>query len=248
MSKKSPRMTGKSMVVAKAPRTEDLRLTLARLRCYLTAGVPEEDIAEHLEVTWERFLELKKKLFEDESARLRERTPDDVYTEYVLAQEGNLRDLTEVLDLFRNDHEKGTASAAVAAIKLKSEIHDKMIAKGQELGLIIKKPVQHAIAGVVLHQLPQRQLKAAIVKELAGLQGLMSRYGSVDNSILQIDPGPIHYEAAAEVTVNEEGEIEATAPKPKPKMMEAKRLKTSGGQRNKVHGGRSAKRYKTSEV
>jgi len=119
---------------------------------------------------------------------MRGRTTEEVYVDYTLKQTQNIKDLTRMLGAFEETKQH---AAMVGAVRARSDILDKIIAKGQEFGFIEKKPETKVIAGVIVSQLSTHELRKAIAGELGQLEKLMSDFGDAP-SIVDIEPGPTH--------------------------------------------------------
>lgn len=192
-----------------------LRAAFTRLRVYFAEALEPEEIAAHMGFDWADYEDLVKKFYEHEAQTVRDKPTEQVYVEYCLAQAQNVSDLTKILGQFRKTSQH---SAMVSAIRARSDIYDKMIARGQEFGFIEKKPEAKIIAGVLVNQLTDKDLRAAITGQLGHLDELMTKYGGGSN-IIDIDPGPSHL------------------PTPKRKALpDGKKVK--GHARNRVHKGR----------
>lgn len=202
------------------PRGAALRSLFAKFRAYVSDGMEPDEIARKLGFAFEAYEAFVAKFYEAESQGIRDRTTEQVYVDYCLAQTRNINDLTRILDEFKDTKQH---AAMVAAIRERSNIYDKIISRGQELGFVEKKPERKLVAGVIVAQLTDRQLRAAITEELGGLEALVSSFGGASpedvSRIVDIDPGPIHL------------------PTPKTKALAAEVPGTKRG-RSRVHGGR----------
>lgn len=233
---------------------DELRAATAKLRSYLAIGKPEEEIATEMAISWNDYLDLKRQLYKFESERLQGRTTEEVYTDYVLAQERNIHDLTKIIEqetieedadgIPQKVYKVPTTSVTVGAIKARSEIYDKLIAKGQEFGFIAKKPVETQVSGTVLHRLALPDLRRTIMDELKALDS-MSRKLGFEKSILDLDPGAIHHDAIIDVHATSATPERRALPPPRQKVQTQK---SKPHARTPVHGGRGKKRYKATEL
>lgn len=202
---------------------ERLREACAKLKSILATGATDKEACDALQMSWKNYEELKAKMYAQEVEALNNRTTEQVYIDYQISQRKNIEDLDSLIEHYKTIKQH---SALVSAIKAKSEIADKIIAKGQEFGFIEKKPERKEIvAGLMVTQLSDKELKGAITGIAGGLDKLMKKYGDT-SSILDLEPGPVHY-SLPEATVLP---IEADGSVAKAK--------------NKVHKGRRAKREK----
>jgi hypothetical protein len=209
-------------------RPEQMRATLAQLRAYLAAGDSETLIAEKMGLSWEDYEALKKELYASEEDRLHRRSTGQVYVDYVIAQEQNIKDLSTMIEKFDVTKQY---NAMVGAVRARSEILDKIVERGQEFGFIEKRPEVKMILGVPVGQLSDKQLRETIQSELKAIGAMQQKYGESVN-IVDIDPGDVHTEVRA---LPEPADEEALAP-PVP----AGKVKRHA--RAKIHGGRRVKR------
>ena len=175
-----------------ALRGADLREAMATLRAHLASGLDDVEAMGEMGLDIDSYEALKSKMFDAEKTRLRDRSSEDVYVDYALRQQTNISDLTEMIKSFK---ETKQYNALVGAVKARAEILDKLIAKGQEFGLIDKRPERkEIIAGVFMGELSDKQLRQFITGELTGVQKLMNKYGSGEvPSIIDVKPGNVHY-------------------------------------------------------
>lgn len=188
----------------------------------LSGGLDDDEARDVLELTPVLYRRLKEKMFLWEAERVRGKTTDRVYLEYVIEQRACIAELTEISRRF---DKAGHYNAALGAIRTRSDILDKIIKLGQEFAILEKRPEEkRVIAGVVVAQLSDVQLKQAITVELAGLNKLVEAYG--EGKILDMKPGALHY-ALPEST--------------------KKPTKTNRAKANRTHGGRRVVKQKVLE-
>lgn len=207
---------------------DSMRLTKVQLlermnRLYdaLTRGEDEADLMNEFNLTVAEYDSLKSALFEDKSEELRTRPTEHTYVQYVIDQMINVKDLTEIID---NHKDAKTVSAAVSAIKVRSDIVNQVIAKGQECGVIHREADKKEIVNAVAN-LTSADLKKALVKELAFAQKVMKEFG--DMAIIDIEPGEVHVGPAhPELMLEPKKTEDSTKPS---KYNRAKNSKRSGG-------------------
>jgi len=167
---------------------EEEREATARLMSLLMGGSTDDDARMIMGLTVAQYEQLKAKLFEDEAEKIRQKPSEHVYIEYMVNQLSCVKDLGKMVDAFRKTKQY---NAMVGAVKARSEIYDKLIKKGQELGLIAKEPErQEIIGGQTVINLTNVELKKTIVAEIQGINRLMKAYG--EGSILDLEPGELH--------------------------------------------------------
>ena len=105
----------------------------------------------------DEFDELKVSMFDAKADEMRSRPDEHVYVEYLLNQSRNIRDLTDMIKEFKTSKQYGSM---VGAVRARAEIYDKLIAKGQEFGLITKTPERKEIvAGVLVAELSNKNFR-----------------------------------------------------------------------------------------
>jgi hypothetical protein len=155
----------------------------------LTSGVSAEDVRDTLALSEEDFKQCLVRMFEVQAEAVRTRPTEHVYVQYVIDQLRNIVDLTDIISDFKNTKQH---SAIVSAIKARSDIQDKILMKGQEFGIIVPSPVsgRSLVAGMVIEELSNKQLKKTILRELKAASEAMDDFGEV--SFVDIEPGAIH--------------------------------------------------------
>jgi hypothetical protein len=205
---------------------EQLQEAIATIYGYLSQGKSDKYIMKKMGLASEDYDSLKVAMFDAKADEVRARPNEHVYVEYIINQAGNIRDLTKMVKEF---HKSKQYNAMVGAIRARAEIYDKLIAKGQEFGLIKKTPERKEIvAGVLVAELSNTDLKRAVVGELNMLDKLTKKFG--DGDILELEaPGDLHHGPALPPASG------ASDDRPK---IKAKRVKAKTG---KVHKGRRRK-------
>jgi hypothetical protein len=166
------------------------------------------------------FARLKEIALANEIERVKSTTTEQTYVEYCLAQRGCINDLNTLLDQYR---EAKNASAIVGAVKARSDIIDKMIKLGQDFGIIEKKPEEkRLVAGVVVTQLSNDDLRAAIAEQISSLNSLVTQYG--DKNFAELDPGDLYRELPEPSNIIEaklepkDPELSPVKPEPEPEL------------------------------
>jgi hypothetical protein len=165
-----------------------MREAVLRIYGMLSAGEDESDILDEMGLTATEYEHLKAAMFSEKAEEVRSKPVEHVYVEYMIDQLKNIAALDDVISNYR---ETKQATAIVGAIRARSEIMDKLIARGQEFGLIKKVPNRNElVAGVVIANLTNKELKKEITGALGGLNEMMLKYG--DSNIIDVTPGNIH--------------------------------------------------------
>lgn len=179
--------------------------TSATIYQMMVEGKTEDEIMDELGMDVATFRDARRFMLELKTEDIRLKPREHVYVEYCIAQEKNLYDLNDLLEKSRSETKQ--YNAAVGAIRLRSDILNKMIEVGQEFGLIKKEPVRKEIlAGLVVGELSNDDLKQAVRDQIVKLNKLVSDFG--DGDIMSMKTGPLHYGP----TVTVEGEEVETKP------------------------------------
>lgn len=173
----------------------------------LCEGMLDSDIMTALGADPETYAKIRAKAFDLKSDEIRTRSSEHTYVQYFIDQSQNLRELGTMLKSFRKTKQY---NAMLGAIKLRSDLTDKLIAKGQELGLIAKRAERREIvAGIVIKDLSNDQLRRTAQRELAALNKMMGEMG--DASILDLDPGALHHGPALPPVIEAEAKEDTIA-------------------------------------
>lgn len=194
----------------------------------MTRGWKDKRIAEHLALEPEDFDTCKRFLLESKSEKIRNQPREHFFVEYEAQQRHNIRDLD---GLIKNLDANSQYNALVGAIRLRSDILDKIVDRAQEFGLVKKEANKHeVIGGVVIAQLDAAGLRKSIIDTTRELSGLMGTYGEKDFAALPA-PAKLHYGPTVETTGESADEdadedLDADEPAPKAKPKPSKKLAT----------------------
>lgn len=180
-------------------RGDELRAAFARLRGCLAEGLDDDAIGERFGLGWQDIEELKRRFLDQEAETLRTRSTEHTYAIYVTEQRQCLGDLDDLINEYRGGEEDGdskkdskkNASAVIGAVRARSDIIDRIMKMGQEVGLIERKSDGKSLAaGAAITQMTNVQIRQYIITEMGHFNDLMARFG--DKSIEVMDPGPLH--------------------------------------------------------
>jgi hypothetical protein len=196
----------------------------ASIYSLLVDGSSPDDIMDELGITAQHYSIATKYLLQskgDEEERL---TPKERFARYLIDQERNLSDLS---DLVTNLNSKTQYSVIVGAIRMRSEIADRIISTGQTLGVISKEPERRLLlGGISITDLKDTDLRKGVLDAIGGLSKMIDKYGTGAN-VRELTPGPLHHG---------EGAVDALpAALGKPSMVEA-----SSDKKNRARSGKRA--------
>ncbi len=161
---------------------------LARVRSYVAAGESDHNICVELDVKPSELTTLKKRVFEQEATDVNSRTTVDTFVEYKLKMDRICDDLDGI-------HEGAAGArqytAAMGALKAKAQIIDKVIDRGQELGLINRAAKKHEVlGGVAVAHLDDTQLLDKMKEIHRKTTSFITEYG--EHSIGNLPVPPIY--------------------------------------------------------
>ena len=161
---------------------------VVRVYGMLSEGAIDTEIMDELGLTAEDYNEVKITMFDIKADELRKKPTEHVYIDYMIQQTANIRALSEMIQGFRTSNQH---NALVGAVRARSEILDKIIKTGQEVGMIAREPEKHEIlAGVAVSQLSSKDLKSRITGVVSELDGLVKQFG--DGSLQEIEVTEIY--------------------------------------------------------
>lgn len=192
----------------KPTKTEMLEMA-ATIYGEMIAGSTDDEIMDVLGIDAETFSLAKKFMLESRAEVLRSQPREHVYIEYVTRQEHNIQDLNKFISGLDS---KKQYNALVGAIRLRADIIDRIVTKGQEFGLIRKEPERReVVAGVLVAELSTPDLRKAIAGQVSKLNELVERYGDTD--IMSLPPPMTHHgkgiETTGEALKRPEGKVKA---------------------------------------
>lgn len=177
-------------------RTELLELA-STVYDYMVRGKKDTWIMEQLGVDSEDFQEVKRFLLESKAENIRNQPREHYFVEYSIEQRRNIRDLD---DLIRNLDKGSQYNAIIGAIRLRSDITDKIVNRAQEFGLVKKEATKHEmVGGIIIAQLGADELRKAITDQTKMLGEAMGKYGEKPFLALPAS-GSLHYGPAIDTT------------------------------------------------
>lgn len=154
-----------------------LRALISELKLHIMGGHPDVVIQEMMGITVGRYNELKKELYRQEKDALSTKTTEDVYLEYTWNQQKCIQDLEAAIVSIPETQ----PNALIGAIKTRSDILDKILKMGQDMGVLNKAPERKVVVfGHVVANMNDNQLRSAIIGETKMLQTALDKYGEVD--------------------------------------------------------------------
>lgn len=205
---------------------DQLTEAINTIYAYTVEGKLDNEIMAEMGLDPDDYKRLKAAMFDAKADEVRAKPTEHVYVQYMIDQTQNIKDLTAMITEFKSTKQY---NAMVGAIRARSEILDKLIEKGQEFGLIHKEPNRNEIvAGVLVADLTNKQLKAAITTELKLLSDMTRRYGDIN--IMDLAPGQIHRGPGLPAATRDSA-LEAPSQKKATKSTKSKNHRRSAGRK-----------------
>lgn len=152
-------------------------------------GQRDSDIADELDLSIEDFTQLKRRIYAEEIVSVSDRPVEEIYIDYRLQMFGAANDLSDI------SHEARKArqfQAAMGAVKARAAIIDKVIERGQDMGVIPRAAKRHeVVGGLLVASLTDKELVEQISATSKTARELMSRYGG-DRNLKDLPPPDIY--------------------------------------------------------
>jgi hypothetical protein len=181
------------------------------------------EISEIMGLDNDELLSLKKEVVEEKSSEIKNKPIEHIYFEYYLNQLDNVVELSKLIKGF--DGNSRNYGGVVSAIRARSEILDKILKNGQELG-VIKKTITQKSEYSIVTELSSSELRKAIIKQSRKFAKITT--STTDDNIVNLQIGNLHYGEAKALPEVVDAEI-ITEPeyiKPKKKKKKKKRKKS----------------------
>lgn len=169
--------------------TTDLDAAAENLWRLLISGDDDETSKDKMGLDSETYTKVKVHMLDEKSRALRALPTEHVYVQYILDQAENIRELSDMIGTFKTNKQY---NAMVGAVRLRADLHDRILTKGQECGIIHRQPERkELVAGVLIGDLSNNQLRRTLVGELSAINGMMELHG--DTKFIDVEGGPTHH-------------------------------------------------------
>lgn len=166
-----------------------MKQAIIRIYGALCDGDDEGDILDEMGLNTEEYEGIKEKMLEAKAQELKTKPVEYIYVQYIIDQMKNVKVLDDFI--IKNNTDKKSTQSLVGAVRARSEILNHIITKGQEFGIIKKAPNRsEVVAGVLIAEMSNIQLKKEITSSLGSLNILLKKYG--DSSIIDVTPGDLY--------------------------------------------------------
>lgn len=161
------------MNIAQLP-SEEFSALLASLRVHIANDDTDDDTMEAMGLSPINLSTLKKKLADVDGEEITGQAPIEIFLEYLLRQKKIILDLDSI-HTRAIEAKPVQGQVAIGACKAKSDILDKIIDRGQSLGVYDKKPAELKLLGELdLEGMDIGELKDQVHKEMGEIKRLVS--------------------------------------------------------------------------
>ena len=163
--------------------------TTAQLYELRVDGRSDEEICKALNITHSELRRLDTTLLSEQAFQVASEPADRTFARYRIDQRRNIKALDELIEELDGNTQY---NAVVGAIRLRADLHDRIIDTGQKLGVIAKAAQRHEHSGMVAHgvligKMDNAELRASIKNMMGSTQQMVSRHG--DKPFLELKAG-----------------------------------------------------------
>jgi hypothetical protein len=196
----------------------------------LVNGTSEEEILKTLGIDRAQLAKLQDTLFSEQSFEVASEKPERTFARYRIDQRRNIHALDQLVEELDGNTQY---NAVVGAIRLRSDLQDRIIKMGQELGVIKKAAIEtnhnHTL-GLLIGQMTQGELRTQIKQLGEGTTALVEKYD--DKPFLDTADGEMYYGPCLKGETVKVSAKSTPDPEPRPRKRTAKgRRKVAGRQR-----------------
>jgi len=153
-----------------------IRAALDLLAIFMSKGYSDMKISSEMDLETSEISQLKGILLHEVGDMDFKDNPHRAYLSYKLRQEGIIKELEMLSHRLKNE---GQPNAELGSIRARSDIIDKIMKSGQELGVIPREPKKHQIlGGIAITEMTPDDLYKMLNDNSKRMTRLQSRYGS----------------------------------------------------------------------
>ena len=174
---------------------EEAKLAAELIWDRLKRGHEDEEIMADIGLDEVSYNELRNMAVMVAADEYRGRNVEETFVEYLVAQRQCLTDLSKLSTALMGTDKDGNtkvvqAAAYVSAVRARSEIHDKVLKFGQDLGMVKANADGSIAPGLNVGELSSKELKALVTREVAQLDKLTAMFG--DGNIKDVELGDLY--------------------------------------------------------
>jgi len=187
---------------------DEQRRILTEIKGLLGTGKTEGEQLEALaewNVGTTELRRLREEVLSEHIQSLRAETPEQAFVRHALRQEKHVDQLDEVVEAcFSVEKVNGSLmGAAVSAIKAKASILDRLMERGQTLGVVHKAPsTSYKIGGMVVAHASINDLRKLVADKMRSLEALARQQAPVD--YLAEPDGQLYFDVVPEQVVEQQ--------------------------------------------
>jgi len=183
-------------------------------------GYGDPEIATQLGIDLAQLREVCETMLTEKAHDIAARSKEVVYADYCLKQDQNLYALDGLIEELDS---KTQYNAMIGAIRLRSDIHDKKIKVGQDLGVLHKAAEQtlHTVqGGIAIADMSTKDLRHGIAELAKNMGAMVAQFG--DRKYDELPTGDLYYGPSVPDIVTSGVEVGSPA-REKPKKKKKKR-------------------------
>lgn len=171
----------------------------------VVSGKSIEAISDEMGYDISELAVIQRRLLEMKTFDLQQKPIEHVYVEYMIEQLKNVHALNGMIEEF--DNNSRNLAAIVAAVRLRSDIHDRILEKGQTCGVLKKAPEQkESKHSLIIADLTADDLREAIVKQYKKAARMIT--GNAETMAEIRIPKTLHYGPSVEIPEEKEEDDE----------------------------------------
>jgi hypothetical protein len=150
---------------------KEWRILIAIMMGFIAQGLSEDEIIAEMGLrNVKDYNDIRKRMYEQETARHTDRSNAQLFIDYIINQRMCLEDLDVAIKKYKDTNQ---ANAIVGAIRAKSDIIDKITRRGEELGVLRKENDGiKIVAGIDVSALSNFDIKLKIKAELQAIHNI----------------------------------------------------------------------------
>lgn len=165
------------------------RAILVELEMLLSAGFTDEQARYEMGVSYSDYRKAKEALYSERTADIKRSSAHDIFIDYAYGQHSILKGIDALMEKMDDSKQY---SAAVGALRLASDVRERIIRVGQDLGVLSKRPEEkrHFVISGSLEE-----MRAVVAKQVKEIDAMMK--DSTAKGILDMDPGSLYRDTPA---------------------------------------------------
>lgn len=165
-----------------------------QLRGLLSSGADDDTCAETLDIRVDEVRFYKDEILREELASFGDADPHMVFAKYKIRMEGAIGAIDEVIEEARYSRANTSGTVVVNAARAKADIIDKIVTRGQDLGVIHREATKSLVlGGISVVDMSVSQLRGFLAERMKQLGDMIGTHGQ--DYAVPVDE-PVYFEAA----------------------------------------------------